>query len=466
MSGDARLPTFARLVKHGLLDRAEALSALIQGREAKANERDASGLRARAAWALDAAIAAAPPPDPPAPAALEALPARLPDPASIPPRAWLYGTSLVRGFVSVLAAPGGVGKSALALAQAVALATGKPLLGERVHHAAPGWLLDLEDPPDELDRRLAACLRLHAVPETAVAGRLFLHSGRARRVCVAALEGPEVTYPDRDGVVAAARARGIGLIVVDPFVRSHRLDENSNPQMDAAAAAWTEVAARSDAAVLLVHHMRKLGGAVADVESARGAKALTDAARSASVLTPMSEEEAERLEVPRRERFRYVRLDDAKANLAPRAEQARWLRLESVGLGNGTALYPAGDAVVAVRAWTPQNPFAGMDAAACNRALDLIESGPEQGRLFTAHRTGRASPGRASPGRASAGGARWVGLALMEHGASEAEAGRIVALWLKSGLLVETAYRDPGSRKTRRGVQVVAAKRPTLDLTG
>jgi len=52
---------------------------------------------------------------PASPAPLAADPALLPAPESIPPREWLYGNRLIRRFVSVLAAPGGVGKSALAL---------------------------------------------------------------------------------------------------------------------------------------------------------------------------------------------------------------------------------------------------------------------------------------------------------------------------------------------------------------
>ena len=132
-------------------------------------------------------------------------------PATIPPREWLYGTRLVRRFVSVLAAPGGVGKSALALGQAVALATGRPILGERVHHAAPAWVLNLEDPLEELHRRLAALLRLHRLPDAAVAGRLFLHSGRERRVLHRGARRPTaaIVHPDREALAAAAR-RGRG----------------------------------------------------------------------------------------------------------------------------------------------------------------------------------------------------------------------------------------------------------------
>ena len=53
------------------------------------------------------------------------------DPATMPRREWLYGRHLIRKFVSATFAPGGVGKSALALAEAMAMASGKPLLGPR-----------------------------------------------------------------------------------------------------------------------------------------------------------------------------------------------------------------------------------------------------------------------------------------------------------------------------------------------
>ena len=149
-------------------------------------------------------------------APLVAAPAALPESGKIPPREWLYGTRLIRSFVSVLAAPGGVGKSALSLGIAVALAAGRPILGERVHHSVPVWLLNLEDPLAELNRRLAALLRLHALPDAAVAGRLYLNSGRARRLTMAAADAEGgVAHPDRERLIEAARALGIGALVVD-----------------------------------------------------------------------------------------------------------------------------------------------------------------------------------------------------------------------------------------------------------
>lgn len=390
-------------------------------------------------WSAWEARAEAPP--------LAAQAATLPPAEAIPPRAWLYGTRLIRGFVSVLAAPGGVGKSALALGQALALVTGRPILGERVHHPCPAWVMNLEDPLEETQRRIAALMRLHRIEPAEVAGRLFLHSGRDRRISMAASEAGALVHPDRDGIIAACRAAGIGLIVVDPFVKSHRLDENSNGDMDAAATAWAEVAEATGAAILLVHHVRKSAGE--GVEAMRGAKSLSDAARVACLLSPMSEEEARHLSVPARERWRHVRLDDAKANLAPAGEAVLWYRLETVALGNATPDYPAGDQVAAIAPWKPPSPFRGLTAADCNRALDLIAAGDAEGAAFSAHRTGRSA-------------ARWAGQVLVDgFGFEPDEAARVIAAWQSAGLLVEAEYRHPVQRKPRLGLRVIDAKRPT-----
>jgi hypothetical protein len=352
-----------------------------------------------------------------------------------------------------------VGKSALSLGIAVALAAGRPILGERVHHSVPVWLLNLEDPLDELNRRLAALLRLHALPDAAVAGRLYLNSGRARRLTMAAADAEGgVAHPDRERLIEAARALGIGALVVDPFVKSHRLDENSNAHMAAAATAWAEVAEATRAAVLLVHHVRKAGaaaaGAAADVDVTRGAKSVTDAARAAFLLSVMTAEEAQALSVPERERWRHVRLDDAKANLAPRAETARWFRLESVSLGNSTADYPHGDTVAAIAAWQPPSPFRRLSAADCNRALDLIAAGPGGGAAYAVWRRGRT-------------GERWAGRVLMrEFGLEEGDAGRVIAAWIRAGTLEEASYHDGQQRKARLGVRVIDARRPSESTPG
>jgi RecA-family ATPase len=46
----------------------------------------------------------------------------------IPPREWLYGHHLIRGFVSLTIAPGGVGKTALLVMDSIAMASGQELV--------------------------------------------------------------------------------------------------------------------------------------------------------------------------------------------------------------------------------------------------------------------------------------------------------------------------------------------------
>ena len=386
----------------------------------------------------------------PAPALLARM-APMPDPAAIPPREWLLGTRLVRRFVSLLVAPGGVGKSALALASAVSLASGRNILDEHVHHSVPAWVLNLEDPADELHRRLAALMRLHRIEASELQERLFMHHGRDRRLLLAeAVDGGVITHPDQDALLRQVQEQGIGLVVVDPFVKSHTLNENDNMQMDRAVTAWAEVAEQSGAAVLLVHHVRKAGagGPETGVDAARGAKALSDASRSATVLSPMTAAEAEQLGVSAAERWRHVRLDDAKANMAPRGSAARWFRMETVVLGNGTALYPNGDQVAAIGAWTPVSPWAAHAVKELNAVLDLLAEGPARGARYTPSRRGGMSD-------------RWGGRPLMlVLGVNEAQAATMLQTWLRSGVLEAISYRDPDQRRERLGLHVVDGRRP------
>ena len=76
------------------------------------------------------------------------------DQEPIPPRQWLLGNVICRRFVSSLLADGGTGKTALRVAQALALATGRNLTGENVFQRCRVLLVSLEDDRDELRRRV------------------------------------------------------------------------------------------------------------------------------------------------------------------------------------------------------------------------------------------------------------------------------------------------------------------------
>lgn len=375
--------------------------------------------------------------------------ARLPDPATLAPRQWLYGTQLLRGFVSVLVAPGGVGKSSYAMALAMCVAMKTPFLGEHVFEQCNVVVLNLEDPMEELDRRLAALTIRYKVRNEELDGRYFMHSGEDRPITMSALgtDGFEIVHPDQAALIEEIRAHNIGLIVVDPFAESHSLEENNNPMMVKASAAWRRVARATQCAILLIHHVRK--GMVVDIESSRGAKALTDSARVGLLLQPMSKEDGEKLDIPEQERHRYVRLDDAKSNMAARADKARWFQLETVPLGNANASYPKGDHVAAIVPWTPQSVWEQTSAMDIGAVVDAIEQGAGGGVLFTATARG--------------GSANSVTSVLCDLlGVNETQAREMAAAWLKSGLLVEVEYTHPKYRRAAKGVRVDNTKRPTI----
>jgi hypothetical protein len=92
--------------------------------------------------------------------------------SNIPTREWLYGVDLVRGEVTVVASPGGVGKSALVIGMVMSLAFEKDLLGETIWDTDHKVLyINGEDPHDEVRRRTTAFGLHHKIPEKDMQGK-------------------------------------------------------------------------------------------------------------------------------------------------------------------------------------------------------------------------------------------------------------------------------------------------------
>jgi len=96
------------------------------------------------------------------------------DDEPIPPREWLLGNSFCRKFVSSVVTAGGAGKTALRIAQCLALATGKPLTGEHVFQRCRVLFICLEDDRNELRRRIEAARLHYGVERKELKGWLFL----------------------------------------------------------------------------------------------------------------------------------------------------------------------------------------------------------------------------------------------------------------------------------------------------
>ena len=93
------------------------------------------------------------------PPLIEARAFVLRDPKTLTKRQQLYGTQLIRKFGSATFAPSGSGKTNLMIVEALAMVTGRALLGILPPQRVRVWYWNGEDPYDELERRIgAACL--------------------------------------------------------------------------------------------------------------------------------------------------------------------------------------------------------------------------------------------------------------------------------------------------------------------
>jgi hypothetical protein len=281
------------------------------------------------------------------------------EPAAIPRRRWLYGRHYVRKFISETVAPGAFGKSTLAITEALAIVTGRSLLGVTPDERVNVWYWNGEDPAEELQRRIVSTALRYEIDPPAIEGGLFVDTGRETKIIIAeqTRAGAIVARPIVDAVIATIKANAIGLMIVDPFVASHRVVENDNPAIELVAATWAEIADVTGCAIELVHHARKTGGAEITVDDGRGGSALLAKVRSARTLNGMTEDEAKRAGVETRRA--YFRVQNGKANLTPAPDKADWYRLESFDLGNGGDGQP-GDSVGVVTRWQWPDVFAGV----------------------------------------------------------------------------------------------------------
>jgi RecA-family ATPase len=185
--------------------------------------------------------------------------------------------------VSVDVAAGGTGKSSVKIGEALAMASGRDLYGVEVHDGPlTVWLYNLEDPAEESERRIHATAKWFKIAPGDVEGRLFVDSGRDQR-CVIATEteyGARIAQPVYEQIKAQILEREIDASSSTRSSASHEVSENDNRAIDAVVKAWGRLADECNCSINLVHHVRKGNGTEANADSARGAKALVDAARS------------------------------------------------------------------------------------------------------------------------------------------------------------------------------------------
>jgi hypothetical protein len=146
-----------------------------------------------------------------------------------------------------------------------------------------------------------------------------------------------------------------------------------------------ELAIRFNVAVDAPHHVSKGMTDPGNANRGRGASAFKDAARLVYTLSKMTLEEAKALGIEETDRWRYIRVDSGKVNIAPAAVSAKWFRIVGVPLGNANVVYPSGDEVQTVEPWTPVDLMAlTNDEELRNAILAEINNAPSHA-LYSAH---------------------------------------------------------------------------------
>lgn len=369
------------------------------------------------------------------------------DDYQIAPREWLLGTMFCRRFLSSLLADGGVGKTALRVAQLISLAAGRSITGEHVFQRCRVLIVSLEDDRDELRRRVLAVMKHHRINPADLKGWLFLSAPKGLRLAEMKDGAPAVAELERQ-LREAVDALHIDVIALDPFVKSHGLAENDNVAVDYVCTLLTKLAIEKDCAIDTPHHTKKGLTTAGNADNGRGASAMKDAARLVYTLTQMSPEEAKQFGINENDRRGFIRLDSGKVNIARASRDTKWFRLVGVPLGNGTELYPSGDEVQTVEAWNPPDTWEDLDAITIGHILDEIEAGlPNGSRYSAANRAGER--------------AAWAVVPKHSPEKTEQQAREIIRMWVKNGLLFSEEYDDPVQRHKREGLRVNPTKRPS-----
>ncbi len=160
---------------------------------------------------------------------------------------WLVDSLWGREAVGIIGGEPKCGKSFLALDLAVAVAAGVPCLRRfPAMHPGPVLMFAAEDAGHIVRRRLQGI--------AAAAGADF------DTLDIAVIDVPalRLDHPtDRQSLLETVERHGSRLLILDPLVRLHGVDENAVAEIAPILGFLRDVQRHSGAAVLLVHHARK-----------------------------------------------------------------------------------------------------------------------------------------------------------------------------------------------------------------
>jgi DNA polymerase len=373
----------------------------------------------------------------PADGIIPAQPYDFPGEATIKPYDWLYGRFLLRGEVVGSAAMGGTGKSSKSIVEALAMTSGRPLLGEEIPHPLRVILINLEDTRNTMDKRILAVMKHYGLSRADIGDRLIVYAKGELKIKIARqLRSGDVARNEQmiRALTRLAIENRADVISIDSFVRTHRVGENENSAIQEVVECFEDVATEGQCGVSLWHHTRKGGGERASIENARGAIAFVDACRSVRILETMSEKEHGELvsiKPDMRPAGYYFRAFNGKRNFAPPADQSTWFEIKSELLLNG-------DDIGVVTSWAYPAERTDISPETTEAIFADIEKGMPNGQRYSGNNSAKK---------------RSAWLVVQKHcpRKTDTQCRSIVATWIKSGALYEADYHDRSTGKSVPG---------------
>ena len=254
------------------------------------------------------------------------------------PRKWIIPRILMRNAVTLLLADGSAGKSTLVLTLAAHLAVGAKFFEFDVLRAGKSIIYNAEDDLAEMSRRLHAICTFFGFDFKLVKSRVALLSSDKLEFQLTINSPPRLNEAHVAPLMRAASDPEVAMVAVDPLLEVHSADENDNTQMRYVMSVLRMIARQTETAVLAAHHTNRSRGLeqrAGSAGAARGGTAIVNSSRVALTLVDPTDKDLLKYNLPEEERYRYVRLDDAKANLTMKSNEPVWLQRSGVHLYNG-----------------------------------------------------------------------------------------------------------------------------------
>ena len=272
-------------------------------------------------WFTATAASAPSPAEPAAPAPKRLEPhvvTGVVDPKSIPVRKWIVDPQVPVGDVALCVGAAGISKSTMALRTALAVVTGREdilrgrnasgnsITNERLHYTGAVLVYNAEDRLSEMQRRLRAAQAHYGVTAD-MKHSIILWSG-VDMPAFKIMNRPDARNPLKrakgaDLLEAAILHYDVELVIVDPLIAlADGALENDNNDMNAVFQAFTDISAKLDIGMMLLHHTGKGRDKAGDESAARGASAIIGARANCRLgRSPATPLPLPRLRRPRRD---------------------------------------------------------------------------------------------------------------------------------------------------------------------